>query len=153
MLSAVNDNLNVPFNGSAQINVLTNDLFASGFKSLELIDDTEIAASLTAMDSIVTYTAMADSCGSDEFRYILCDNSNNCDTATVFVNIECPKIYELLTIAAATADQDQDFVADRDDDIVEVRGVVTSGNFSGGSSVNFYLQDPTGGMRHLYLHY
>ena len=52
------------------------------------------------------------------------------------------------TIAAVKVDADGDFVADRKDEYVVIKGVVTTPdlNLSSSSSISFYVQDETGGI-------
>jgi gliding motility-associated-like protein len=78
------------------IEVLTNDTINGDLVDLFILDLPENGTVSTNNDGTITYTPNNGECGEDEpdqFTYTIC-NVNGCDTATVFVSIDC----ELFTI-------------------------------------------------------
>jgi large repetitive protein len=87
---AVNDNVLVNRNNSLEINALRNDSLHGALTAFELLDTARHGRAVVANDRIF-YTPTTNYCGNDTFRYKIC-NVNGCDTAFIFVNVNCDTV-------------------------------------------------------------
>ncbi len=91
---AVNDNITTPKNIPARFKPTVNDSLFGTIGSLSVVkgfDPKKGKVTFMNIDSVL-YTPNADFCGLDTFRYIVCNSSNLCDSAYVFINVTCPVV-------------------------------------------------------------
>ncbi len=85
-------------------------------------------------------------CGVDSFMYEVCNlNINDCDTATVTINIECPTVYEMLPIADVTGIDTNGVALSLGMD-VELVGTVYCIDFQANDNIQFTLHDGVDGI-------
>jgi len=82
-------------NSSVQINVLANDVNLPASGSLNTTNPENGTAQITDInatpqnpfDDVITYTPNNNYVGNDTFMYTVCDNNNNCASATVTITV------------------------------------------------------------------
>lgn len=101
VLVANDDFTTTPRNSDKIIAVQANDFKPNPLLTFEIVDlPTQGNASITNGD-MITYSPDLDYCGPDQLTYRLCD-VDGCDTATVYIQVTCPKIYPKYTIGEVT---------------------------------------------------
>ncbi len=71
------------------VNVKLNDTVFGGIDTLYIIDGPQVGQADLNLDCTITYQPDEGVCSvTDEFTYVVC-NPNGCDTATVYIYIEC----------------------------------------------------------------
>ncbi len=71
------------------INVKANDTVFGGIDTIYIIDGPNVGTTNINLDCTITYDPDDDVCSvTDNFTYVVC-NPNGCDTATVYIYIEC----------------------------------------------------------------
>ncbi|MEY4936137.1 MAG: hypothetical protein RIS64_2496 [Bacteroidota bacterium] len=88
--NAVNDTVVLNRNNSLEINALRNDSLYGTFTLFTILDTARHGRAVVANDRIF-YTPTTNYCGKDTFSYKVC-NSTGCDTAFIFVNVNCDTI-------------------------------------------------------------
>lgn len=137
-LQAIDDYLTTQQEIGITANLLSNDNLPNGFDQVLGGIDPPNGVVTYAANGDVTYVPNAGYCGDDEFSYTVCLN-NDCDTASVFVTVECPITYEPKTIGEVTIN-DSMGLPEADSSFVELTGVVHSINFRPGG-LQFVLID------------
>ncbi len=88
-----NDDFDTTFtNVPIVINVKANDTVYGGIDSLYIIDGPQVGTATVNLDCTITYDPDEGVCSvEDFFTYVVC-NPNECDTATVYIYIECTEL-------------------------------------------------------------
>ncbi len=89
---AQNDTVRLSMNEVANIFVLKNDSVKGSVASLKISSVSRYGDLVVNPDFTISYIPQHDFCGDDQFSYALCNNSGGCDTAKVFISIDCQKI-------------------------------------------------------------
>ena len=131
------------FETSVSINITGNDILPNGVKTITLSNPPNGDALLSG--DMVIYTPGNGYCGQDQFNYILEDNNGNKDTANVSITVKCAPTYPKYTINSVTG-VNTNGVPDSLGVSCEIRGIVYGNDFQGGTSIQFYLIDNTGGI-------
>ncbi|HMG14533.1 MAG TPA: T9SS type A sorting domain-containing protein, partial [Saprospiraceae bacterium] len=84
-------------------------------------------------------------CGPDNFIYIVQDTLNIIDTATVSITVKCAASYPVYSIAQVTTNNNLG-VADSLGVYCQIKGIVYGNDFQGGTNIQFYMIDNTGGI-------
>lgn len=84
---AENDNYTIPQNTATVFAVLSNDYDADGEPLTVTLLTPPANGTATVNGGQVTYTPNNNYTGTDSFVYVICDTTNTCDTATVFITI------------------------------------------------------------------
>ncbi|MEO8379001.1 MAG: DUF5689 domain-containing protein [Acidobacteriota bacterium] len=123
---------------------VTGNLSSIGGSAAQAFFDDGTNGDLTLGDNIFSYAATIT--GSPGGRVIPVSASNvSAQTASTSISFFVTAALE--TIAAVKVDTTPaDTVPDRNGQSVLVRGVVTSVDFRGGTGIEYYIQDPTGGI-------
>jgi hypothetical protein len=145
VLSATNDNVNVPSGTSKNINVLGNDLTPKPITAFSILAGGPTHGTATIITgNYIKYTPAAGYCGPDVFKYKVCDASG-CDTATVNIKVICYKSY---TIGQVIGESATTGVADSIGVYTELKGTVYGFNLrpgvAGGTSLLFTIIDDAG---------
>ena len=86
---AVNDNYSTPKNVTLRFKPTTNDNINGTLSSLGIVSAPKSGSiSFISLDSLM-YIPNKDFCGNDTIRYMICNTSNLCDTAFIFINVPC----------------------------------------------------------------
>ena len=101
-LLAANDNLVVTAGVPTTLNILANDFTLNQVVSVTLLNTPTQGSATVNPDFTVSYTSAANSCGEDEFSYIVCD-ATLCDTATAFIDLRCYPAYSIAQVTGETA--------------------------------------------------
>jgi gliding motility-associated-like protein len=94
---AVVDGVKTNKNTTVSIDVLANDTINGTLSSI-VITEQGTRGNAVVNGNKIDYVPVIDFCGVDSFIYKIC-NPNGCDTAKVFVTIECPIVINKLPIA------------------------------------------------------
>jgi|GEM_PF-818488 len=87
---AVNDSETTPMDTPVTISVLGNDSDPDG-DVISVTGYTDPSnGTVTQVGGSLIYTPDAGFCGVDSFDYVICDDQDGCDSATVTVTVECP---------------------------------------------------------------
>ena len=121
----------------------------TGSFSMKIDDDTDVEGFTPA----ATFTAIG-IIQQDDFLRPFDGGYNITPRSRVDLGAGGPSEAPLLTIAEARADAvtnttgnpPADFVPDRAGQVVKVRGAITSVDLRGGNGIEYYVQDPTGGI-------
>jgi hypothetical protein len=92
---AVNDYASVERHGSVDVPVLLNDFDVDGdsFKIVAVSSSSCGTADINSASGTITYTSNGDACGGvDTFQYSICDESNDCSSATVHITVNSPPL-------------------------------------------------------------
>ena len=98
---AVNDNVTTPKNTVLRFKPTANDNINGTLSSVNTVLGYEPKngdVKYIGLDSLM-YTPKKDFCGRDTFRYMVCNTSNLCDSAYVFVNVLCDTTKKPVAIA------------------------------------------------------
>ena len=142
MLVANDDFITVEINESFNINTLAlaNDIIPSGVvDSFGVSGSTFTLGTVGLMGSDFLYEPLMDTCGMDTITYTVCEVGQVCESAEIFITINCPTVYTPRTIAEVRM-LDQDGVSVLDGESVTITGVVHSLNFRGGG-LQFLILD------------
>jgi hypothetical protein len=131
------------FETSVSISILTNDILPNGVKKITL--SVPQHGDVLLNNNMVIYTPNDGYCGSDSFSYILEDNNSGKDTAEVNLSVKCALSYPKYTINTVTS-VDALGVPDSIGVSCELKGIVYGNDFQGGTSIQFYVIDNTGGI-------
>ena len=131
------------FETSVSINITGNDILPNGTKTITLSNPANGNAILTG--NMVIYTPNDGFCGADLFNYILEDNAGGKDTAMVNISVKCASTYPKYPINLITG-VGANGVPDSLGVTCEIQGIVYGNDFQGGTSIQFYLIDNTGGI-------
>ncbi len=124
--------------------IITGDLTAIGGSASQAFFDNATNGDVTANDNIFSFQATAT--GSAGLKSLPV-NANAMPTGIANTTILLTITPPLETIAAVKVDTTPaDTVPDRNGQAVLVRGVVTSIDFRGGTGLEYYIQDTTGGI-------
>ncbi|MFS4469425.1 Ig-like domain-containing protein [Maribacter sp. 2210JD10-5] len=124
MLDAVDDSVSTPSDTEISIDILDNDInipsdgtltFTDPSNGTIVVNDGGTPNDIT--DDIVVYTPNSDFSGTDTFEYTVCDSMNNCDTATVSIDVEAPEFSKIEVNQMVTPN------ADGKNDFLFIRGV------------------------------
>jgi gliding motility-associated-like protein len=105
---ALNDTTVTAFETAVDIAVLDNDTTNCPLISITIITPPTNGTAVQGADSIYNYTPAPLYCGPDSFQYAIC-NEIGCDTAWVFINMDCD--FEL-PIAVTECDTTMQGIAD-----------------------------------------
>ncbi len=133
------DAITIQVNETTSIDVLANDNFPFGFTEVFMGLNPSNGMAMLTPNNVFNYTPDTDYCGNDTFTYAVCDSTNVCDTASVTITIECPKIYKPSSIGDASM-IDANGNPTMNDSLVALTGVVHSINFRPGG-LQFALID------------
>jgi len=125
-----NDAATTQVNTTVTIDVLANDNLPFTLTDFSLNSNATNGSVTVNPDNALAldYTPSMDYCGDDAFTYQVCDSTGVCDTASVMITVECPRIYIPSTIGdASMIDAAGNPVSN--EDLVELTGVVHSINF------------------------
>ncbi len=134
-----NDAITIQVNETTSIDVLANDNLPFGFTQVFMGLNPSNGMAMLTPNNVFNYTPNTDYCGDDTFTYAVCDSTNVCDTASVTVTIECPKVYNSSSIGDASM-IDAEGNPTMNDSLVALTGVVHSINFRPGG-LQFALID------------
>lgn len=101
-LLAGDDNVVVTAGEAATLDVLANDFTLNQVVSVTILDTPTQGSATVNPDFTISYTSDANSCGDDEFTYIVCD-ADICDTASVFIDLRCYPAYSIAQVTGETA--------------------------------------------------
>jgi hypothetical protein len=139
-VNANDDAVMIEPNQMIDIDVLANDLVPNELTSLVIIENGDVGGG-TIVDNKIRYFPQQDECGMDTLRYEVC-NLISCDTARVFIDIECPIDYPSFTIGEVTT-EDADGVAESLELKVKLQGIAYGVNLRPGG-LQFALIDAAG---------
>lgn len=139
----LDDIASTDINSAVIINILSNDILPNGIKSIK-VSNALHGTTLLANNKVV-YTPNAGYCGTDNFSYVLTDNLNATDTAVVNITIKCAASYPIYTIAQVSKNNNLG-VADSLDVYCQLQGIIYGNDFQGGTNIQFYMIDNTGGI-------
>ncbi len=95
------DYSSTPQNVTKVISVQANDFKPNPILTFELVELPTLGTAAITGGTMITYTPNQDYCGPDQLKYRLCD-IDGCDTATVFIQVICPKVYPAYSIGKVT---------------------------------------------------
>ncbi len=101
VLMANDDYTSTDLNQSREIQVQANDFKPNPILNFELLELPGHGTAMITNSTAVTYHPETDYCGPDQLSYRLCDQ-DGCDTATVYITVNCPKIYPIYDIGMVT---------------------------------------------------
>ena len=101
VLNANDDYTSTPQNAPKVIAVQANDFKPNPLTTFEIVEMPSKGSAVISGGSMITYTPDQDYCGSDQLTYRLCD-VDGCDTASVYIQVICPKIYPSYSIGEVT---------------------------------------------------
>jgi beta-lactamase superfamily II metal-dependent hydrolase/DNA/RNA endonuclease YhcR with UshA esterase domain len=125
--------------------VVTANLTAIGGSAAQALVDDGTNGDVTAGDGIFSFSATvgaATPAGAKTIPVTVTDAQARTSTTAAVVNIT-PGVEP---IADVKVDANADTVPDRIGQVVQVRGIVTSIDFNGGTGIEYYIQDLTGGI-------
>ncbi len=106
-LLAGDDNVVVTAGVPTELDVLANDFTLNQVVSVTILDAPTQGSATVTQDFTINYSS--NSCGEDEFTYIVCDASI-CDTATVSIDLRCYPVYSIAQVTGETATGSADSV-------------------------------------------
>ncbi|MBK8428472.1 MAG: T9SS type A sorting domain-containing protein [Lewinellaceae bacterium] len=125
------------------LDVLANDFTLNQVVSLTILGTPTQGSATVNPDFTIDYISFANSCGDDEFTYVVCD-ADICDTATVFIDLRCYPVYTIAQVTGETATGAADSIGVN----CELEGIVYGVNIrpinGGVSSLLFTLIDASG---------
>lgn len=101
VLLANDDQVSVPQNMSIEIEVQKNDFKPNPILTFEILSGPDHGNATITNGDAITYDPETDYCGPDNLTYRLCD-VDGCDTASVFIEVICPKVYPVYPIGLVT---------------------------------------------------
>ncbi|MEZ5057702.1 MAG: SdrD B-like domain-containing protein [Saprospiraceae bacterium] len=101
------DYLEVPNGTPIVIKVLDNDSINGTLQSLTVLEAPEYGALVQNLNGMFTYIPPFNFCGEETFIYELC-NENGCDTAIVYLDVECNSL-QVMTGFSPNGDQINDY--------------------------------------------
>ncbi len=138
MTDAQDDVVMTGYNQAIDIDILANDFLVGEWTSIIILDVPSSGIASINFDGSMTYSPDTDACGEDQFAYEVCDASS-CDTATVFITVECPPSYPQYSIAEVTTN-DMNGFPDSLNVLCALTGRVYGGNINGGG-LSFVIMD------------
>jgi len=142
-LVAADDNVVVTAGEATTLDVLANDFTLNQVVSLTILGTPTQGSATVNPDFTIDYISFANSCGDDEFTYVVCD-ADICDTATVFIDLRCYPVYTIAQVTGETATGAADSIGVN----CELEGIVYGVNIrpinGGVSSLLFTLIDASG---------
>jgi CshA-type fibril repeat protein/VCBS repeat-containing protein len=110
---AINDEVAVDEDSQNNVfNVLANDSDPDGTLALQSVSAPAHGWASVNPDSTVSYTPAANFSGTDQFTYSVCDDSNQCSTATVLVTVNDINDAPMIVGDAATTEQNTSVAID-----------------------------------------
>ncbi|MFS4457214.1 Ig-like domain-containing protein, partial [Maribacter sp. 2304DJ31-5] len=127
VLDVVDDSATTPADTDVEIDILSNDTgipadgtltFTNPSNGTITVNDGGTPDDIT--DDTVTYTPDLDFNGTDTLEYTVCDAMDNCDTATITIDVEAPAIarIEVNQMVTPNADGKNDFLFIRGVEII-----------------------------------
>lgn len=140
LVNANDDNVTIETNETIDIDVIANDFIPNDLTSLAIVQNGTIGNGVIVNNQL-RYIPAQDMCGMDTLKYEVC-NLISCDTANVFVTINCIIDYPSFTIGEVTA-EDANGVALSDELKVKLQGIAYGVNLRP-AGLQFALIDDVG---------
>ncbi|HKO58246.1 MAG TPA: DUF5689 domain-containing protein, partial [Thermoanaerobaculia bacterium] len=125
---------------------VTANLTAIGGSATQALVDDGTSGDVTAGDGIFSFSATvgaATSAGAKTIPVTVADAQARTSTTAAIVNVT-PGVEPIADVKVDASPADT--VPDRIGQVVQVRGIVTSIDFNGGSGIEYFIQDATGGI-------